>query len=319
MAYSVNRRTFLSTFAASGLAGCTAPGKLSLSKPGVEKVNTELHPLEYEYWPTTGRSRTYYSASELNDLPRLQTYQDTPGATHAVKTARQLNRVAQSIRYTDAPEYETAADRLTKAFVETASEVDGALFFPYEFEFHLHGIEDEHMPNPWYSGMAQGLALAAFARLQQFTGQDRYADIAEQTYQSLTQARPTAFNRPWVTTVDNDGYYWIEEYPVHPAAHTLNGKIFAIYGLYEYWCITGRDDVEATIQKALATVLAHLPEFREEDGISHYCLKHYDIQSAKYHHIHIDQLTQLHQITGDERFREWAERLRTDFWKPDKQ
>ena len=40
----------------------------------------------------------------------------------------------------------------------------GAWFFPYPFNFALHGIAADTMVAPWYSGMAQGQALSLFVR-----------------------------------------------------------------------------------------------------------------------------------------------------------
>lgn len=86
------------------------------------------------------------------------------------------------------------------------------------------------MLGPWYSGMAQGIALSPYARLAQLTEDDTFRDRADQVWQTLTISRERS--DPWVTVVDDDGHYWIEERPQPEPTHALNGKIFGIYGLY---------------------------------------------------------------------------------------
>lgn len=284
----------------------------------IQAVDFDLVELSYMEWPLSGGPRLHYTPAEAENLPALRKFDDErAGTLHPLRTVRQINQVAHSARVAaDTGGYADTINRLTDAFVETAHEVDDALYFPYRFDFDLHGNDDERMMNPWFSGMAQGLALGTFARLYHVTGDDRHADLAERTYRSLTQIQPSTAATPWVATVDSDGYYWIEEYPINPPAHTLNGKLFAGFGLYEYWRVKGRSDIAETLRQALTTVLAHMAEFRRPGDISQYCLKHASVQSAKYHHIHIEQLHFFYQGTEDARFAEWASRLRADYWNP---
>ncbi|CAM3003120.1 D-glucuronyl C5-epimerase family protein [Halobacterium salinarum] len=310
----IDRRTFLAT-AAIGLTGCVASqASPSLNEENVQQANFELVTLPYDQWPSSNPDRQYYSPEEVSELPDLKMYRGESGATHALQTSRQLNLVAQSIRHADSTGvFEDAADRLTDAYVETATGFKNALFFPYEFEFNVHGNPAHKLPSPWYSGMAQGLSLGTFARLYHLTGRDRYAQLAERTYKSITDVRLPTSNSPWVSTIDDEGYFWIEEYPMQKPAHTLNGKIFAIYGLYEYWRATGRDDVAVTTREAMTTVRDHLPEFRKEGGVSRYCLTH-DVTAEGYHQIHVRQFRQLDEMTAGTAFGEWADRYQSDFW-----
>jgi len=314
MTRSFTRREYLAT-AVLGISGCVAPhAPRSLDDSYVQEADLELVELPYDEWPSSKPDRQYYSREQVQDLPELKMYKGEPGATHALQTSRQLNLVAQTIRHADSPGvFEDAAERLTDAYVETATEFEDGLFFPYEFDFNVHGNTRYKLQDPWYSGMAQGLTLGTFARLHHLTGRDRYAQLAERTYRSLTNVRKPRSNDPWVSMIDDDGYYWIEEYPMYKPAHTLNGKIFAIYGLYEYWRVTGRDDVASTARKAMTTVHDHLSAFRKEGGISRYCLEH-EVAAEKYHEIHVEQLRQLDKMTAGTAFRGWADRYQSDFW-----
>ncbi len=136
------------------------------------------------------------------------------------------------------------ADRLLKRAVRHG----GAIFFPYGFDYALHGRGT--MKAPWYSGMAQGVALSGFVRLWELTGEQKWRDAADQTYRSFLISRQAG--APWVTVVDN-GLLWFEEYPWTPYDHTYNGHNFATYGLYDYWRITGSRDAELLTLGAITT------------------------------------------------------------------
>ena len=82
------------------------------------------------------------------------------------------------------------ADRLLKRAVRH----QGAIFFPYGFDFALHGRGT--MKAPWYSGMAQGVALSGFVRLWELTGEQKWRDAADQTYRSFLVSRQAG--APWV-------------------------------------------------------------------------------------------------------------------------
>src|SRR6266568_8811655 len=144
--------------------------------------------------------------------------------------------------------------------------------------------------------MAQGLAASFFVRLARASGQPGFLRTAGLVMRAMENLR-TRDDRAWVSTVDSLGYLWIEEYPL-AHDHTLNGYLFALFGLYEYWLATGSSDAETLLMGGVATLHQYLPQVRNPGGISLYCLKHH-VQSIGYHHIHIWQLRLLGQITGD--------------------
>ena len=117
------------------------------------------------------------------------------------------------------------------------------------------------------------------------------------------------------TFVDEEGYYWIEEYPINypeeAADQVLNGFIFSIYGLYDYYLLTKDPDVKKILKASITTVYNYIPEFRDEGDISFYCLKHHH-KDIKYHFIHQDQLSTLTNITGDPFFQAMADSLYND-------
>jgi hypothetical protein len=196
------------------------------------------------------------------------------------------------------------ADRL----LLEAHRINGALYLPYAFEFRLHGGTDL-MENPWYSGMAQGQALSLFLRLHEMTGHEPYMDAAHDLMPSFHLLHGEA--DPYVARIDCEGYYWIEEYPQEISTGTLNGFIFGVWGVYEYWRATGDEGAERLVKASLATLKRYLPDFRVPGEPSLYCLKH-RAQYELYHTIHIQQLEYLHRLSGDPFFPEVAELFLSD-------
>jgi len=204
---------------------------------------------------------------------------------------------------------EKARRFLRRLFVES-NEIDGALFYPYRFDYHVNQQEEGLLKAPWYSGMAQGLALSALTRMFEITGDSLYFDYCRRTFRSLL--RKKGKDMPWVTFRDDTGCLWIDEYPLTPPSRTLNGFIFAIFGLYDFYRLTADSAARQMLQESLSTVKNYLLLFRRPGRPSFYGLRfgHY---AANYHALHIRQLQYLHKMTGDSFFRVWADSLYHDY------
>lgn len=217
---------------------------------------------------------------------------------------------ADNYRRTGDERYLERSEAHARRILLEAHEIDGALYLPYEFDFPLHGNPEQLMEAPWYSGMAQGQALSLFLRLHDMTGREEYRDAAD-------RLMPTFFRLhgdvdEFVARIDCEGYYWIEEYPMEVSTETLNGFIFALWGVYEYWRTTGDEGAKQIVRASLATLKHYLPEFREPGEPSYYCLKH-RAQYPRYHRIHVRQLEFLDRLSGDPYFSEQAELFASDY------
>ena len=217
-------------------------------------------------------------------------------------------RLIEEYRATDDRAQLEAAIEIAAKLREIAIESRGALFIPYDFDFAMHGIAAETLRAPWYSAMAQGLALSMYVRLYQATGERRYFDSADLTFRSLELLGPGS--EPWVDYVE-DGYLWLEEYPTDKD-HTLNGYLFALFGLYDYWNETGDARAEQLLLGSVTTIREYIAQYRHPGGMSYYCLRH-KRQASKYHAIHIWQLDSLTALTGDPYFSEMARNFEADY------
>lgn len=192
--------------------------------------------------------------------------------------------------------------------VDTHVDSRGAWYFPYPFDFALHGNPDDVMRAPWYSGMAQGQALSLFTRLAQVTGDAQWTSAAASTFASFLN--PPAAGAPWVVHRDAQGYLWLEEYPRGDGStsdFTFNGHMFALFGLYDYARATGDERAVALFDGAATTVRHYGQAGIPNPGwISNYCLQH-KVTDPHYHWIVADELLQLHAETGDSLFARLAD------------
>ena len=193
-----------------------------------------------------------------------------------------------------------------------------AWYFPYPFDFALHGRATETLLAPWYSAMAQGLALSLFVDLYERTDDDAWLTAATGTVASFRNGPETGM--PWVIHIDDAGYLWLEEYPVDPpnrSDFTLNGHMFATFGLFDYATLTG-DPLTTTLFDGGVTTArrygaSFAPDgFRVQRWLSAYCLRH-DVLDAKYHGIVTDQFIAVHSITADALFARVSDGYRTDY------
>ena len=193
-----------------------------------------------------------------------------------------------------------------------------AWYFPYLFDFALHGRASETMHAPWYSAMAQGMALSLFVDLYERTDDDTWLTAATKTVASFRNGPQTGL--PWVTHIDDAGYLWLEEYPADPpntSDFTLNGHMFATFGLYDYASLTG-DPVSTMLFDGGVTTARRYggtfaPDgFRTQSWLSAYCLRH-DVLDVKYHGIVTNQFIAVHSLTADALFARVSDAYRTDY------
>lgn len=190
---------------------------------------------------------------------------------------------------------------------QMALKIDSTLLFPYSFNYPFN--EKDKMKAPWYSGMSQGTALSLYSRLFELTLDSSYLNQAKLVFNSFSRFKSNS--EIWFCCVDKNENLWIEEYPHALPSHVLNGMIFSLFGLYDYYLISNDGEALQLIKGCLLTLSENMNKFREENTMSYYCLK-YDVRNYNYQRIHIDQFKQLYKMTGNTSFNEFAQLLEED-------
>jgi putative cell wall-binding protein len=230
---------------------------------------------------------------------------------HPVGQAQFVVNMRRNYRLDPKQEYLDLAIANANRLLDRAVRHQGAIFFPYGFDFYLHGRGT--MRAPWYSGMAQGIALSGFVRLYQLTHDARWLQAANETYASFLVGRDSG--GPWVTSTDN-GLLWFELYPWTPNDHTYNGHNWAIYGLYDYWRLTGSTEAQQLIVAGLTTSKRALSVVRIPGGVMRYCIAQScldrNVVNSDYHLVVTNQMVQLFRYTRDEEFARMADAFVAD-------
>ncbi|MFD5215752.1 cell wall-binding repeat-containing protein [Microbacterium sp. NPDC058345] len=207
------------------------------------------------------------------------------------------------------------AERQAERLIEMRTLRGDAWWYAYPFNWTY---SDRTLHPPWWSAMAQGQALSLFVRLSDVHPQTRWDAAIEGTWKSLLQSRSSS--QQWSSVVI-DGHLYFEEYAGdQKPLQVLNGQIFAMFGVYDYWRLTADADAERLLRGASATVLDMMPKIRKPGDVSYYCVQANFCQrplwqNQKYHVIHSWQLDTLQSLTGIEGFGVWADTLRAD-WRP---
>jgi heparosan-N-sulfate-glucuronate 5-epimerase len=162
---------------------------------------------------------------------------------------------------------------------------------------------------PWYSALAQGQGVSLLVRAHQETGNPAYLEAAQRAFGTFL--RPT--DEGGVAHIDEEGYTWFEEAIVDPPTHTLNGFIWASWGVYDYFLHTCNEEADRLFDEAVRTLCDNLARFDvgfwslyEQSGTRMKMLA-----SPFYHSLHIVQLRVMHRLTGEPLFAQYADQWET--------
>jgi heparosan-N-sulfate-glucuronate 5-epimerase len=159
---------------------------------------------------------------------------------------------------------------------------------------------------PWYSGLAQGQGISLLVRAHKETNDPRYLESARGAFAAFQHS----VDQGGVAFTDQSGDLWFEEYIVSPPTHILNGFIWALWGVYDYFLATNDATAKDLFSRGVGTLLHNLERYDlgfwslyEQSGT-----RLPMVASRFYHQLHIVQLRVMHRLTGEEKFARIAER-----------
>lgn len=276
------------------------------------RYNTfSIKTLDYDDLPYTWRTAVSVEVDLADENgvilhPKYEAY-------HPVLIAQKILQYCDSYHLTNEEIYLEKAKLFADKMIDLSISPENnnnVIFYQYPFDFSLHGDPNDTMYAPWYSGMAQGQALSAFVRLYNITKNIKYKDSARKTFNSYFSFKDESM--PWISYIDKNKFLWVEEYPMNEEpTSALNGFIFAIYGLYDYYLLTQDLKCKEMLLGCITTIKEHISLFRNPGDLSYYCIKH-KVKNENYHKVHVDQLEMLFLITEDNFFREMTEAFRND-------
>jgi heparosan-N-sulfate-glucuronate 5-epimerase len=174
-------------------------------------------------------------------------------------------------------------------------------YWEYTFEYPVYPGLDKV---PWFSAMAQGEGVSVLLRA--------YVETKDETYLRAAQKglRPilSDVSSGGASVMDGDGYVFPQEYSSTPPSSVLNGAIFAFFGVYDYYRVTGDPATEEISESILATFSKSIDQF-DTGYWSLYSLEPRQLASPHYNSVHIAQLKVLAGISNDNRFLTYSKKF----------
>lgn len=164
----------------------------------------------------------------------------------------------------------------------------------------------ERLKAPWYSGLAQGQGISLLLRAYAEARDDKYIEAADRAFAAFTKP----LEEGGVLFEDEERNLWIEEYLVSPPTHILNGFIWALWGVFDFWLARANSAARQIFDRGVSTLLRSLARYDtgywslyERSGTR---LKM--LASPFYHQLHIVQLRVMAKLTGEPEFTDFANR-----------
>lgn len=142
------------------------------------------------------------------------------------------------------------ADWLVKNLVTP----EGGDFGVWKYHFDFAPFQ---MKSPWISAMAQGQGISVLLRAYQLTAEKRHLEAAEAALRTFE----IPIEEGGATHTDERGFVWYAEYPTDPPSHVLNGFIFALFGLYDFYRATGNEKGLGLFEEGIKTLEANLHRY----------------------------------------------------------
>lgn len=155
---------------------------------------------------------------------------------------------------------------------------------------------------PWGSGIAQGVAISALLRGYEHFQNDNYLETARQLFNAMDTPVGAGGHR----FADAQFKLWYEE--DNRCGHILNGHLFALFGVLDLYRVTGHPYYKQRFDLGLEAVKDNLSCF-DIGFTTKYRVGAQDPANNSYHYIHAAQFQILYAITGDNFFRDGAQRF----------
>ena len=167
---------------------------------------------------------------------------------------------------------------------------------------------DYSLKSGWPSSMAQGMGISVMLAAYSMTDDGAYLQVARKAISAFgVSAVVGGIAGRFGNTV------WYDEYPTYPDKHVLNGFIFSLAGLYDYYCVTKESDARRYLDDGFAALEAHVSSF--DAGWASYYSASVNrgtdhgiatITGARYQALHAAQLLWAHSVTKKEIFYQYA-------------
>ncbi|MDI6716215.1 MAG: D-glucuronyl C5-epimerase family protein [Actinomycetota bacterium] len=157
---------------------------------------------------------------------------------------------------------------------------------------------------PWPSAISQGIGISAMLEAWKLTGDSAYFNIASLALQGFK----VPCSQGGVKSSYTDGLVCYEAYPGLPSSHVLNGFMFALAGIYDYYRLTNDQNAKELFNNGVFSLRRHLADY--DIGFTSIYDQYYKYKAVArdYHTMHIKQLLWLYHATKDQFFYVYAKK-----------
>lgn len=276
-------------------------------RTGEASQSTDSRPARIGPYYMLFREKADYAGPHDNDGIPLLDYRGAIGRQHNPIAIAQWGLANANIFFVSGDESRRektlkAADWLASNLQQNAN---GLSVWSHHFDWEYR----DTLRAPWYSGLAQGQGISLLLRAHGLASDKKYLEAAQRAFVPLTRK----ISEGGVLFAESDlrsGKLWIEEYIVDPPTHILNGFVWALWGVFDYWLACSEEKADELWHRGVESLIANLPRYDtgywslyEKSGTK---LKM--LASPFYHRLHIVQLRVMTMLTGEAKFTEFAER-----------
>lgn len=179
----------------------------------------------------------------------------------------------------------------------------GIWVWKHKFPWHYK----KWLPVGWYSAHSQGAGISLLARMYKETGKEIYLETAKKAFVSLN----TIIEDGGVKYIDKKGNVWLEEYIIDPPTHVLNGFLWALWGVWDYYLLTRENSAMELWKSCIKTLKENLSCY-DAGFWSLYDLSEQKMKmlaSPFYHRLHIVQLKITYILSGEDIFKNYADKF----------
>ena len=183
---------------------------------------------------------------------------------------------------------------------------DDCAYWDYNFYFPSYRLKP-----PFQSGMAQGLVLSTLIYSYSINNCQFTFDLILKTFNSF-------LNKSSSFVLNNNNQIWFEEYPSKPSSFVLNGFIFAMIVIWDYYILTNDSRAKSIYENCVGTLKCNLKKY------DMFFWSKYDrfpgrTATLEYHNLHIEQLSYLYKISNEKVFlfyaKKWQNQKSVKFYK----
>jgi len=156
---------------------------------------------------------------------------------------------------------------------------------------------------PWISAMAQGLAISVLSEAYSLTKKEIYLTRAQLALECFNKS----VEEGGVVSYQPNGDIWYEEVASKEGGKILNGFIFSLAGIADFYWLTGSEEAKFLVEQGLKSLHNHIDKY-DYDFVSRYSLLPYNVKWG-YNKIHVLQLIWAYSVTRKERFLEYARKF----------